>query len=93
MGVRLALGAAPASLTRLILQRGMRHAALGAVIGLGLAAFESRWLGAMLYDVDTADPPTLAIALVALLAIAALASWVPGLRASRIKPIEALSGN
>ena len=90
LGVRLALGAEPASLTRLIVGRGMRHALLGTAIGLGLAALEARWLGALLFDVRPMDPLTITLAALVLLAIALLACWVPGLRAARIRPAEAL---
>jgi putative ABC transport system permease protein len=91
LGVRLALGAPPASLTRLVVRRGMRYALLGAVVGLGVSAFESRWLGSLLYGVRAMDPLTLVLATLALLAVAAIACWIPGARAARIKPIEVLS--
>jgi putative ABC transport system permease protein len=91
MGVRVALGAAPGSLTRLIVARGMRYALVGTGIGLVVTAFEARWLGSLLFGVGATDPATLAVAIAVLLAIAALACWLPGLRAARVKPIEALS--
>ena len=56
MGVRLALGASPRALTRLVVERGMRHALLGTLIGLGLSAFASRWLGSLLFGVAATDP-------------------------------------
>jgi putative ABC transport system permease protein len=91
LGVRVALGAAPGSLTRLVVGRGMRYAMIGTAIGLVATGFESRWLGSLLFGVHAADPATLVIAIVALLTIAALACWLPGIRAERIKPVEALS--
>lgn len=93
LGVRVALGAPPGSLTRLVVARGMRYALVGTGIGLIATAFESRWLGSLLFSVRAADPATLAIAIVVLLAIAALACWLPGIRAARIKPLEALSSD
>jgi len=92
MGVRLALGADPGSLTRLVVGRGVRYAALGSAIGLALSALESRWLGSLLYGVRAGDPATIALAVAVVMAIAVLSCWVPGLRAARIKPIEVLAG-
>lgn len=91
LGVRVALGAAPGSLTRLVVARGMRYALLGTGIGLVATVFESRWLGSMLFRVGATDPATLALATFVLLSIATLACWVPGLRAARIRPLEAIS--
>ncbi|MES2179584.1 MAG: ABC transporter permease [Gemmatimonadota bacterium] len=93
MGVRVALGASPASLIQLVVVRGMRYAAIGTAIGLIATLFESRWLGSLLFQVGATDPLTLVLSIVVLLAIAALASWLPGLRAARIKPLEALSAD
>jgi predicted permease len=91
LGVRLALGASPASLTRLVVRQGMRYAALGSAIGLALALVQSRWLGPLLFGVQAVDARALGIAAVSLLAVAALACAIPGLAAARIRPIEALS--
>jgi predicted permease len=91
LGVRLALGASPASLTRLVVRQGMRYAALGSAIGLALALVQSRWLGPLLFGVEAVDARALGIAAVALLAVAALACAIPGLAAARIRPVEALS--
>jgi putative ABC transport system permease protein len=93
LGVRLALGASPGGLTRLVVQRGMRYAVWGTLIGLGLSAFESRWVGSLLFGVTATDPITLAIAVVVVLAVAAIACWVPGRRAARLKPVEVLASD
>jgi putative ABC transport system permease protein len=93
MGIRLALGASPHALTRLVVQRGMRYPLLGTSIGLGLAALESRWLGSLLFGVRATDPITLVSAVGLLLAVAAIACWVPGLRAARLKPLEVLASD
>ena len=93
MGVRLALGAAPGSLTRLVVQRGMRYALLGTVIGLGVWALLSRWIGALLFGVGAMDPATTIAAVAVLVAIAFIACWVPGRRAARIRPMESLSSD
>ena len=91
IGVRLALGAEPAALTRLIVWRGMRYAALGIIIGLGLALLEARWLGALLFEVPATDPFTIVAVALLLAATALVACWIPGLRAARIRPVEVLS--
>jgi putative ABC transport system permease protein len=93
LGVRLALGAPPRSLAGFVVRGGMRYALLGTVIGLGISAFESRWLGSLLFGVEATDPLTLAIAIAVLLGVAAAACWVPGLRAARIKPREVLASD
>jgi ABC-type antimicrobial peptide transport system permease subunit len=93
LGVRVALGAPPRSLIGLVVGRGMRYALVGTSIGLLASLFESRWLGSLLFNVGATDPATLAIAVVVLLMIAAVACWLPGLRAAGIKPMEALSAD
>ena len=91
LGVRLALGAEPGMLMRMIVKRGMRYAILGTVVGLGLSLVESRWLGSLLYGVDPMDPATLAPVAAMLLFVGFLACWIPGIRAGRIAPVEVLS--
>ena len=93
LGVRLALGADPASLTRLIVVRGMKFAAVGIAIGLGLAVLEARWLGALLFGVAALDPVTLIASAVLLALTGLLASLIPGLHAARIRPLEVLSSD
>jgi putative ABC transport system permease protein len=90
MGIRLALGAEPGSLLRLVVGRGMCYAAVGTAIGVGLSAVEGRWLASLLFGVGAMDPLT-TLAAVGLLLLAALAAcWLPGLRAARVSPIEVL---
>ena len=89
--MRLALGAEPGDVTRMIVARGMRYAAVGTVAGLALARLEARWLQALLFDVTARDPVTIAIVTALLLAAALLACLAPGLRAGRIRPIEAIA--
>jgi putative ABC transport system permease protein len=91
LGVRLALGATPASLTRLVVERGMRYAALGSGIGLLLGLLQAHWLGPLLYEVQAVDPRAFVLAAAAMLAVAALACGLPGLAAARVHPVEALS--
>jgi putative ABC transport system permease protein len=91
LGIRLALGASPASLTQLVVRRGLRHAGVGIAIGGLLAVLQSRWLGSLLFGVEPVDSETLVIAGAAMLAVAAVACWIPGLQAARVRPSEALA--
>lgn len=93
LGVRIALGATPSSLTWLVLSRGLRYAAIGTTIGLVIALLQGRWLASMLYGVRPNDPLTMVGAVILLLLIASVACLIPGLRAARIRPVEALSGD
>jgi predicted permease len=93
IGVRIALGAGPASIAGMIVGRGMRLAAAGTVLGVGLSFLGARWLEAFLFGVSASDPlSTLAVA-TALLLVAAIACWLPGLRAARIHPVEAIAAD
>jgi predicted permease len=91
IGVRIALGADPATITRMFVGRGLRFAAAGTTIGLGLTLLEARWLQAFLFGVGATDPVTIAAAAGMLFLVAGVACWLPGLRASRIHPVEAIA--
>lgn len=91
IGVRLALGAEPRQITGMIVGRGMRYVAAGTLVGLGLALLEARWIGALLYGVGPRDPAMILSVTLLLAAAAAAACLLPGLRAARIRPIEAIS--
>ncbi len=93
IGIRIALGATPQDLVLFVLQRGMSYALVGTVLGLAVSALESRWLGALLYEVEASDPLTTALAVAALLVVAVVACLLPGLRAARTRPVEALSAD
>jgi putative ABC transport system permease protein len=86
IGIRRALGAQAADLHRLVLGRGLAVAAMGVLAGLAIALPASRLLGGLLYEVSPADPPTLAMASIALVGLAALACYVPARMAARIDP-------
>jgi predicted permease len=90
MGVRLAIGATPLDVLRLVVGQGTRLATVGVALGLAGAFGASRLARAMLFEVSPLDPVTFAASAVLLLAVAALASLVPALRASRIDPQEAI---
>ena len=90
IGVRLALGAAPRTVSGMISRQGLRLGILGVTIGLMGALATTRLLRGLLYEVSPTDPVALGGTCVALLIIAALASWVPARRAAAIDPLEAL---
>jgi predicted permease len=90
IGVRMALGARPASVLRLILVESGRMAGLGIAIGLMAAVALSRFVESQLFGVKAADPAVLALAAAILGFVALLAAFAPSWRASRISPIVAL---
>jgi predicted permease len=90
MGVRMALGARPGDVLRLVLGQAGRLAAVGIGAGAVLAALMARVLGTLLYGVSALDPLAYAIAAAMLLAVAILASVVPALTAARVDPLRAL---
>jgi predicted permease len=90
VGVRVALGAEPPAVIRLVVGLGLRLAAVGVVLGLAVALATTRVLHSMLYAVSPEDPVTLGATALVVIAIAVLASYVPARRALRIDPAEAL---
>jgi predicted permease len=90
IGVRMALGATPAVIARLVLGHAARWTAAGAVAGTIGSMFAVRLLRAMLFHVSGKDPWTWAAAVAVLLAIAMLAAWIPSRRAARVDPMQAL---
>jgi len=90
MGIRVALGATRSQVVRLIVGRAIRLAAVGGVVGLGSALMTTRALRQWLYGVSPSDPTTLAIVAVLFLAVAAVASSAPALRATRVDPSTSL---
>jgi putative ABC transport system permease protein len=90
IGIRMALGAVPREILRLVLSQGAWLAALGIAAGLAGALAATRLLSSLLFDVGPTDPATFAATATALAAVAALASLLPALRALRTDPVEAL---
>ncbi len=93
IGVRMALGAQRRDVFALVISRAAKLVAIGSAIGLLLAVFTTRALGAMLYNVAAFDLPTFAIVTVALALVALFASYIPALRATRADPMIALGHN
>ena len=86
MGIRMALGAHPRSVTGLMLGGGLRLAAVGGGIGIILALAASRALQALLFDVNATDPVTLILGPVILLLVSVIAALPPALQAGRVDP-------
>ncbi|HEV8411354.1 MAG TPA: FtsX-like permease family protein, partial [Gemmatimonadaceae bacterium] len=90
IGIRMALGADRARVQRMVITEGLWLATAGAALGVGAAFGVTRILRSLLFDVKPGDPATY-VSIVALLAVAAaIASWVPARRASKVEPTEAL---
>jgi ABC-type antimicrobial peptide transport system permease subunit len=90
IGVRMALGARPLEVTRMIVIRGLRLAVLGLAAGVSLALVLGRLLETLLYGVRPAAPAVYAVTAGALLVIALLACIIPAQRAARVDPVVAL---
>ncbi|MEW6322313.1 MAG: ABC transporter permease [Acidobacteriota bacterium] len=93
IGLRIALGARPGQVLRMVMGQGFALAALGAIVGLGLAAVAARLLAGVVYGVGPADPVAWGSAVGALAAAAALANLVPARRAMRVDPVRALKAD
>ena len=90
IGVRIALGAQRRDIYRMVVGQGMLLVAVGAMIGLAGALGLMRLLKTFLFDVTPTDPATYAGVALLLVAIAALACWIPARRATRVDPLIAL---
>jgi putative ABC transport system permease protein len=90
VGVRLAVGASPRDIVRLILKEGSLLGVAGVGIGLVLAAAGAGALRALLFEVPPRDPVSLAAVAVLLLLATLAAAWLPARRASRTDPLKAL---
>lgn len=90
IGVRLALGAAPAQVLWLVLKRGLVLALAGAGIGIGLSWLAGRSLESLLAGVSPHDPASLVVAVCVAMTGALVGTLVPARRASRVQPTEAL---
>ena len=90
IGVRMALGAEPSRVTRLVVLNGLKVAALGVAVGVVAAFFAARLASSLLHGVSPHDPITLIGAPVMMLVVVALANYVPARRAARVDPLTAL---
>jgi predicted permease len=90
IGIRMALGAAPGGVIRLVLSRVALLVAAGVIVGAGVAIWASTFATTLLYGLESRDPATLVGAAITLGVVAALAGGLPAYRASRIDPAEVL---
>jgi putative ABC transport system permease protein len=90
IGIRMALGAQPAQVLRMVMREGMLLTATGIAGGILAAAALARLLGSLLFEIKASDPATF-VAVAALLAIVSLAAcYIPARRAMKVDPIVAL---
>jgi len=90
IGIRLALGASQANVRRMMVMQGLKPTIVGVALGLIAAAFASRVLRNLLFEVTPGDPLTFSLVPPLLLAVAALACYLPAARATRLDPTVAL---
>jgi putative ABC transport system permease protein len=90
IGLRMALGAGPRQVLRLVLREGLLLALAGLVLGLIGTYFVGRVMASVLYGVTAIDPPAVSAVAVLLLVAAVLACYVPAHRATRVDPLVAL---
>ena len=90
IGIRMALGAQPADVVRLVLRQGMKLVLIGVAIGVLLAAGASRLIQSLLFGVGPADPIAFLLAATLFLAIGLGACWLPARKATSIEATEAL---
>jgi ABC-type antimicrobial peptide transport system permease subunit len=88
VGIRMALGASTRNVTRMIVAQGLRLTILGLVVGIAAALFTSRLLTSLLWEIEPADPLTLALVALVSIATAAAAAYLPAHKAARIDPAQ-----
>jgi predicted permease len=90
IGIRMALGAQPVRVFRMVMTRGLKLTAAGIVVGLAGAAAATRLISSVLYEVPALDPLTFACVAVLLIAVGLFACYVPARRAMKVDPMVAL---
>ena len=90
IGIRMALGARPGDVSRLVVGQGMRLTLIGIGLGVVGALAVTRLMGTLLFNVAPNDPLTFIAVSAILAAVAFLAGWLPARRAARIDPLLAL---
>jgi len=93
IGVRMALGATPSQVVRMVLKQAMKPVAIGALLGIAAALLASRVLAAQLFAVKPTDPLTISVVAATLIVVAFVASVVPARRAAAVDPTRALSAD
>lgn len=90
IGIRMALGASPAQVMRMVISQGLKLASIGVCVGVLVAFAATRVLTTMLYQVAPTDPPTFVGVAVLFIAVAVAACYIPARRAMRVDPLVAL---
>lgn len=90
IGIRMALGARPYDIMRLILKQGLRLSGVGVGLGLAAALALTRLMSSLLYSVSAIDPVTFLLLSAVLISIALIACYIPARRAMRVDPMHAL---
>jgi putative ABC transport system permease protein len=90
IGIRMALGAQRRAVMGLVLHQGMVLIVAGVLLGIVASIGLTRFLGSLLFEVTPTDPATFALVVALLIAVAALACWIPARRATRVDPMVAL---
>lgn len=90
IGVRIAIGAKPSDILKMILSRGFTLTMIGVMIGLAGSLALTRMLSSLLYGVGATDPATFCGVSLLLVAIALVACYLPARRATRVDPVVAL---
>jgi predicted permease len=90
IGVRIALGAQPVDVLRMVVGSGLRLAAIGVAIGTVAALALTRLMQGVLFEVTATDPLTFGLVAAGLLTVAAFASWIPAMRAMRVDPLTVM---
>ncbi|MGH9628073.1 MAG: FtsX-like permease family protein, partial [Bryobacteraceae bacterium] len=90
IGVRVALGATPGEITKMVLGHAARWTAAGAMLGVAGSLVAARLLSTLLFQIPARDPAPLGGALALLLCVALLAAWIPSRRAALVDPMTAL---
>jgi predicted permease len=90
IGIRLALGARPASVGRLILRNGLLLTAIGLAGGIALSLALSRVMQTLLFDLEATDPLSVAVVSLVLMSVALVAAWRPARQAMRVDPLALL---
>jgi ABC-type antimicrobial peptide transport system permease subunit len=90
IGIRMALGAQQGNLKLMFVRNGLLWCGIGAAAGLTAASVLSRLMSTLLFEINPFDPLTYAVVVTGLLSAAAVASYLPARRVTRVDPVEAL---
>jgi predicted lysophospholipase L1 biosynthesis ABC-type transport system permease subunit len=90
IGIRVALGATTAEVTRMMVWQASMWVGFGAAAGILGSLVAARWIGSLLFGIRANDPATLAEAAALLLVVALFGAWVPARRAAKVDPMVAL---